>query len=259
MIRLLALTLVLFLPLSAAEKLRVLMIGNSYTAQTRSEVKGFLDADPEVEVEMVVHCPGGRKLVQHVESSRVAELLEDKEGWDVVVIQEQSQLPAFAMLSKGEAYDLFTQNGVELIRRVRKAQPEARILLFETWARHRDPDRAGTLKHFDGKPERMQDALTRAYAMLRSNPGEWDFSKEVAIVPVGRAWQRWYERKGYDDEGTKLHSRDHSHPGKLGAYLTGAVFYESLTGRKAGELPYQGRIEDPDLAEELREQASTPR
>lgn len=255
MLRCFIILLSLLLPLSAVEKLRVLMIGNSYTAQTRSEVKGFLDADPGIEVELVAHCPGGRKLVQHLASPKVDTLLRDDAGWDVVVLQEQSQLPAYAMRSGGAVLEEFTKGGEGMVRKVMELQPEARIMLFETWARHRDPDKLGTLKAFGGKPEEMQEALTKGYAMLRRNPGKWDFSKSVEIAPVGSAWLAWYQHMGYEDTVFKLHSQDHSHPGNLGAFLTGAVFYRAITGRESVGVAYRGKLVDAKLVAALKKQA----
>ena len=251
----LLLFLCLCLPLSAAEKLRVLMIGNSYTAQTRTQVKGFLDADPEVDAELVAHCPGGRKLVQHLANPKVDALLRDEKGWDVVVLQEQSQVPAFAMTSGGGELKMFVEGGEGMLRKIRTLQPKARILLFETWARHGGPEGAGVLKAFGGDPRKMQKALSKGYALLRKNPGKWDFSATVTIAPVGTAWEAWYRQHGYKESSRSLHSKDGSHPGKLGAYLTGAVFYEALTGRSAVEVEYAGRVGDADLAAELRAQA----
>jgi hypothetical protein len=254
LMRAIPLVLCLLLPLSAAEKLRVLMIGNSYTAQTRAEVKGFLDADPMVDVDLVAHCPGGKKLIEHLATPKVKELLADKGGWDVIVLQDQSQLPAFAMRFEGDALEQFSKGGEGMIRMAMEAQPKARLLLFETWARHLQPDNQGTLKNFDGKPEKMQEALTKAYELLRRNPGKWDFRKSVEVVPVGQVWQGWYRQRGYEDPSMSLHSGDRSHPGKLGAFLTGAVFYEAITGRAAAELPYQGKVGDADLALALKKQ-----
>jgi hypothetical protein len=254
----LLLLLCLALPLSA-EKLRILMIGNSYTSQTLGEIRGFLKSDQALDVELVAHCPGGRKLHQHLESPKVEALLSGRVKWDVVILQEQSQLPALAMKKGGKSLEQFESGGVGLIRKILKEQPGARILLFETWARHPEPDRAGTLKWFDGKPGKMQEALTKGYRHLLVNPGKWDFTKSVAIVPVGTAWLAWYQAVGYVNPFLTLHKEDCSHPGKQGAYLTGAMFYEAITGKPATGSSYdggiRGNLKGKPLAKALREQA----
>ena len=172
------------------QELRVLMIGNSYTGQTKVEVKAFLDADSALKVDFVTHTPGGKTLAEHAKNEKVAQLLSDKKGWDVVVLQDQSQLPAFAMAGPDENPMLkqLDAGGPVLIRRIHEQQPEARVILFETWARHSKPDKRDTLRQFQGKPERMQEFLTKGYQRMVKSPGEWDFSKFTTIAPVGQAF-----------------------------------------------------------------------
>lgn len=235
--------LIAILPLAAKERLRVLMIGNSYTDQTRQYVKGFLEADPELELEFASHTPGGAFLEQHAKNPKVAALLE--KPWDVVVLQEQSQLPAFAAAGDRAAMKRFEQGGMALIGMVRKNPGKPRILLFQTWARHADGDKRHTLDRFGGKPERMQDALAKGYAHLRRKAGG-----KIEVVEVGRAFERWYAEKGYADPKFRLHKGDGSHPSKLGAYLTGALFYRAITGRDPAKLPERPKL-DGDLGGEL--------
>ena len=220
------------------------MIGNSYTAMTQRALRGILEADQEVDGELVAYCPGGKTLAEHAQDPKVHALLTKQGRWDVVVLQDQSQLPAYAMGGPRDE-NLLKQldaGAPVLIPRIRKAQPKARIILFETWARHRAPDKAGTLKHFEGDPRKMQLALNAAYRRMVKNPGHWDFSKFVAIAPVGPAFEAWYEKFGYQDARRKLHFPDNSHPGPLGAFLAGAVLYETITGRPASKIDYTGAL-----------------
>jgi hypothetical protein len=224
--------------------MRVLMIGNSYTAMTQRVLKGFLEADPKIDVELVAYCPGGKTLAEHAQNPKVDALLTKRGRWDVVVLQDQSQLPAYAMGGPRDE-NLLKQldaGAPVLIPRIRKAQPKAKIILFETWARHRAPDKAGTLKYFDGDPKKMQSALNAAYRRMVEKTGHWDFSKFVAIAPVGPAFEAWYEKFGYQDARRKLHCPDSSHPGPLGALLAGAVLYETITGRPASKVNYAGPL-----------------
>lgn len=224
MMRLLLVFLGILLPATAAEKLSVLMIGNSYTAQTRQAVEGFLRADPSIDLSFEAHAPGGRFLDQHAKNPKVAKLLERE--WDVVVIQEQSQLPAFAMIGDAASKKRFEEGGRALLARVRESPGDPRVLFFQTWARHGGGDKHDTLKHFDGKPEGMQDALAKAYEFLAGEAGG-----KVEIVKVGRAFERWYSEKGYAEPKFSLHQPDGSHPSRAGIFLTGAVFYRAITGR----------------------------
>lgn len=222
------------------QELRVLMIGNSYTAMTVAEVRAFLDADPAFRAEVVAHAPGGRTLRQHAADPKVATLLKDSGRWDVIVLQDQSQVPALAMIGKDEATRDLDGGAPVLIRRIREEQPGARILLFETWARHREPDKQGTLRAFGGDPGRMQRELSKGYRHLLRNPGEWDFSAHATIVPVGQAFAAWYAEHGYGEDAVGLHRSDRSHPSKAGAYLTGAMFYRALTSKDPAKTGYRG-------------------
>ena len=242
--KIIALLLLLVVPALSGERLRLLMIGNSYTAQTRKAVQGMLEADPELELEFATHAPGGRFFEQHAKDPKVVKLLERE--WDVVVLQEQSQLPAFAMNGDPGSRKRFEDGGMALIEMVRGAPGEPRILLFQTWARHGGDDKRGTLrKHFDGKPGKMMDALAKGYRLLAKKAGG-----DVEVVEVGRAFEGWYEAKGYDEKRFSLHRPDASHPSAAGALLTGAVFYRALTGRDPVETDYRGGIE-AELAKEL--------
>jgi len=240
------------------ESLRILMLGNSYTAMSWRQLVGFLDADPKIDAQLRAYCPGGKTLAEHAANRKVEELLGKRGEWDVVVLQEQSQLPAYALGVPGneKLRRQLDAGAPVLIRRIHKLQPRARIVLFETWARHRDPDKQQTLAHFGGDPAKMQSALTAAYQRMRRNPGKWDFSKFVAIAPVGRAFAAWYAENGYGDPRRKLHRPDNSHPSKLGAFLAGAVLYETITGRPATGVDYLGPLKKlPDgvkLAAELK-------
>lgn len=230
---------VLLLPLSAKEELRVLMIGNSYTAQTRQAVEGFLRADSRIDLTFEAHAPGGRFLDQHAKNPKVAKLLERE--WDVVVVQEQSQLPAFAMIGDAASKKRFEEGGRALLAMVRESPGDPRVLLFQTWARHGGGDKHDTLKHFDGEPEKMQDALAEGYEFLAEEAGG-----KATVVEVGRAFERWYAAKGYDDPRLSLHRPDGSHPSKAGAYLTGAMFYRAITGRDPAKVPFRGGLDGRD-------------
>ena len=244
--RFLVLSFLCLLPLWAGEPLRVLMIGNSYTAQTQKMTRGFLEADPEVELVFALHVPNGSFLEQHAKNPDVEELLE-KEVWDVVILQEQSQLPAFAMNDAEGAKEKLAAGAPVLIKKIRKACPGARILLFQTWSRHQVDCRKKTLTHFDGEPAKMQEALVKGYEWIKEQGGEG-----IEIVPVGLAFERWYSAKGYEDEQFTLHKRDRTHPGPLGAYLTGAVFYGAITGRDPSGVEFTGQLQDEELRKALR-------
>lgn len=245
-----------------AEKMNILMVGNSYTMQSWTYLRDFLAADPAVEASITPHASGGKKLSQFVKDEGLLKLLNGDAKWDFVVLQDQSQLPALAFNpdSPDVAEDRaeFDAGGPRLIELIRRLQPQAQIVLFETWARHPGPEKWETLaKWFNNDPDVMMKYLAEAYRYLvkNSGPGGRDHSAYVRLAPVGDAFHAWYKRNGYGDESKKLHKPDNSHPGPLGGYLTGAVFYEMLTGRKSEDVPFDGGL-GKELADELRETAT---
>jgi hypothetical protein len=245
-----------------AEEMNILMVGNSYTKQSWEMLDGFLAADPATEASITLQVSGGKKLYQFVEDEELLDLLNGDTEWDFVILQDQSQLPALAfnpdLPDVEEDRAAFDAGGPLLIEIIHRLQPQAEVILFETWARHPGPEKWETLaKWFDNDPDVMMKYLAEAYRSLvkRPGPGGWDHSGFVRLAPVGDAFLAWYKLNGYGDESKKLHKADNSHPGPLGAYLTGAVFYETITGRKSADVDYIGGLEK-DLADALRQTAA---
>ena len=224
-----------------AAETRVLMLGNSYTAMTKDEVGAFLKADGAEAFVLKARCPGGWTLAQHAADRASLEMIDDPEGWDVVVLQEQSQLPGLAMLGAGDTRDTFDAGAPELAKRIRKHHPQARILLFETWARHPGPDKNRALDAYDGDPARMQEALKKGYQHLARK------IRGAEVVPVGQAFAKWLADPA--NAAVRLHRPDNSHPSQAGAHLTGAMIYRAVTGRDPAASPHR-----PDFkgAAELR-------
>ena len=76
-----------------AKTLRVLFIGNSYSFQIPKVFEKLAKVEgKKVEVEQVTK--GGWKLVKHAAAKQTLDKISDGK-WDVVVLQEQSQLPSF--------------------------------------------------------------------------------------------------------------------------------------------------------------------
>src|SRR6185503_4740612 len=78
-----------------AKAVRILFIGNSltHTENMPGMLVGLARAGG-VNLEVTQHTPGGSTLAQHSTNPAVISLLEAG-GWDYVVIQEQSERPAF--------------------------------------------------------------------------------------------------------------------------------------------------------------------
>jgi hypothetical protein len=198
--------------------MKILFIGNSYTGNL---VEPFLEMMNEIAPEAVIEFKktGGWTLAQHVADPATRQIIGSRK-WDLVVLQEQSQTPAFSRNTK--AYRAHREAIRTLAGWIR--DNGARPVLYETWGRC-DGDKSSTKRcpDFDA----MQALLTAGYA---------DAAAEVdaLLVPVGRIWQR--VRHADLDLGRSLHDDDGSHASERGSYLIAAAFVRALFGRDAATL-----------------------
>ena len=213
---------------ASAKPLRVLFVGNSYTYvnDLPAMIQAMAAADRRarpITIDRVL--AGGAQLQWHWTGKgrggkpvrSCARTVIEKGAFDVVIIQEQSQMPAVAP-------DVTVKYAALLCgaARARGAMP----VMFMTWARRGDmaDPRGGGRPAMS--PKVMQAALAQAYTRA-GKTGQAD------VAPVGLAWAA--VRKAKPD--LALHSRDGSHPGKAGTYLAACVFHAVLTGRSPVGLP----------------------
>ena len=210
---------------------RILFIGNSYTGGTKSGIEFFLkQANPDIQLQFI--HPGGRRLSNHAENEQTLKSIAEGK-WDLVVLQEQSQLPSLPGFR-----DEYLRAGVLLSQSVRKAN--SNCLLFETWGR-REGDKQNPKLNPDFAA--MQKRLTEGYTALGERTA-------TPIAPVGQAWAIVHDES--PELFAKLYARDGSHPSPLGAYLTGAVFYAAITGKDPVEVKALPRGIGEDDATSLR-------
>ena len=218
----------------AEDPQRVLFIGNSYTGVNKL---------PEVFLEVVKNSgrpapvvksstPGGRTLKQHLTIAGSMKLV-DEGGWDVVVLQGQSQEPAIA--EKGETVRKeFLESAAELCRRVRAKSPKVKIYFYETWARHADYWKAAKKGPDVGvNPKEMQTRLRKWYGVVAKDNG-------ATFVPCGDAWELNYA----STEPVRLHTSDHSHPEFVGTYLNALIFFGKVYDVKAPAPKWSGKLDE---------------
>ena len=212
---------------------RVLFVGNSYT---------FYNDLPALYAQATGRMPpptvddvtaGGRRLVQHAGDAGLAERLA--EGWDVVVLQEQSQIPGFP--DGNPDRDAGRQAAVDLAA----AAGEARVVLYLTWGRQRGDERNPDLfPDF----EAMQTRLDAGYAAMRDAIAA--AGGDVTIAPVGPAFREVRAR----DEALfdRLYASDGSHPSPLGSELAALVFARTLDGTNLEASPRPEGVSPEDWA-----------
>lgn len=188
--------------------------------------------------------------------------------WDYVTIQQLSNDSY-----KTESFEPFTTTLVDFIHQY---APQAKILLFETWAYRED---SPNLAEAGMTQQQMADKIIDAYAKVAA-------SHKLPIIPVGHAFQaarateRWhftfpdpkFDYKNPPDgavpkqpgslnrgwnwnekkDGKPIFTLDYKHCNSEGQYLIGAVFYEALFGEDVRKTPFVPDKMDPKDATELR-------
>lgn len=220
---------------------RVLFIGNSYT---------FYNKLPDLFVEMVKsaggkpplvksHTPGGCTLIKHSKDPKALALI-DEGNWDVVILQGQSQEAALSEESESTRQQ-FLAGGKELGKSIREKSPKARIILYQTWARHADAWKDPAKKSGIGSsPEEMQKWTQKWYAQLAS-----DIPGGATVAPVGDTWAACLAK----NPGLLLHVKDNSHPTFAGSYLAGLVLYRTIyAGKPLSSVRFKGSLSDKEAA-----------
>ena len=219
---------------SGDECLRVLFVGNSLTyvndlPSTFSNLA--LSGDHKVEVGMVAE--GGATFHDHALSTTLPNTLSSSH-WDYVVLQEQSEFPAFEY---SRVNDMFPAART-LVKQVRaiNAQP----LFFVTWARSGGSPENGIPDY-----ESMQYEIDQGYLRIGQE-------LHVPVVKVGTVWFR--ALKMYPD--LELWQADGNHPAEQGTYLAACVFYVALFHESPVGLSYHANLPS-GIASQIQEVANT--
>jgi hypothetical protein len=195
----------------AAEPLRVLFVGNSYTFYNRLPdiVKQMsIDAGQMRPLEVADVTFGGASLEQHWQLGDVQAALAEKD-WDYVVIQDHSMMP----VNDPEK----TRKYVKLVADAARADG-AQPILYLTWARQNNPA--------------MQAQLDQVYTSLAEET-------HSLLAPVGQAWQRALS----ETPKPVLFNADGSHPSYTGSYLAASVFYSLIYGAQPPMPADRSRLE----------------
>ena len=210
---------------------RVLFIGNSYTAVNNlpaifgSIVKNIGNPVPVI----TAVTPGGQTFKGHLGYAATQATI-NAGNWDVVVLQDQSQEPAFAEIDAQNRADM-VQSAAELCRRIRLKSPNARIFFYETWARHANYWASNQHRDEGANPRDMQARLRKWYGVVAQ-------ANHATIVPVGDAWEYY----ATTPNPTRLHASDNSHPAFAGSYLAGLVFYGKIYGVTLPTITWNGSL-----------------
>ncbi len=235
--------------LFAADKApaKILFIGNSYTGVNQlPTIVNEVIKSAGIAVPVIKSSnPGGKTLEQHVSFKNTLTLI-DEGAWDVVVIQGQSQEASMAQEYENMSKSFF-EGGKSLCDLIYRKSPQARIVWYQTWARHADYWTAQKPDLAVGKsPDDMMARNRKSYEELaRKNP-------KSTVARAGEAWAMYYQTH----PGKELHSGDNSHPTFAGSYLAALVIYQTIYQPATMKMDYRGKLAE-NLAAELQKTAAT--
>lgn len=205
---------------------RVLFVGNSYTTvNDLPSVFANLARSGGHRVETGTAAGDGWTLADHAGSSTTAAKLASVK-WDIVILQEQSQIPSVAQFRETQMYPAARR----LVGTIRNQG--ARPMFFLTWARR------------DGWPENgmpsyasMQSAIDDGYLAIADE-------QQAAVAPVGYAWSALLGREA----PAALWQGDGSHPTAAGTYLATCVFYATIFRESPKGLAYHSSLSADEAA-----------
>jgi len=174
----------------------------------------------------------GWMLADHVKSSDTIAKINSKK-WTFVVLQEQSEVPAFQESRSQEMYPAASI----LVGDTR--QDGAVPIFLITWA-YRNGLPANGMPNY----ESMQAQIDNGYIVVAEALG-------APVAPVGYAWQA----VRYQYPQINLWQDDGSHPTPEGTYLAACVFYADIFRQSPEGLSYQANL-STDVAHALQQVAA---
>lgn len=163
---------------------------------------------------------GGKDWSYHLAQPATEEALTEKK-WDYVVLQDLST-KATHLGNRAE----FVKNGELFYKRIREHSPNAKIVLYETWARAKGyPFYTGVSgpKSFTD-PSEMTGEVEKGYTELHEDLEAIEPGQEVSVAPVGAAFALCLQK--YPD--IDLHWKDKHHASVAGNYLAALVIYATI-------------------------------
>ena len=190
----------------------MLFLGNSYTGVNNlPQIVSNIASNMGDTLNYDLYTPGGYTLDQHsVDSISRNKILNG--DWDYVVLQDQSQIPAFP--------NYFSQGAISLCLLIRETNPCARPMFFMTWGRQNGD--AGNCAVWP--PVCTYEGMD---SLLRNSYTEMAMMNKAELSPAGAVWN--YIRVNYPS--INLYQSDGSHPSEAGSYAAACSFYTALFKR----------------------------
>lgn len=221
--------MVLSLCAMAQEPKKVLFIGNSYTdVNNLPQLVQRVTESTGERLTYTSNTPGGCTFSQHCQN-RSMDLIRQG-GWDVVVLQAQSQEPSFP---QHQVEQQTFPYAAELVRAIYEANPDGEAMFYMTWGRKDGDQQNAQFFPVLGTYEGMDSMLYERYLyMARAN--------DASVCPVGRVWR--YLRTNNPD--IELYSGDGSHPSMAGSYAAACAFFTMIYHRSPLDIRYTADLDE---------------
>jgi hypothetical protein len=198
----------------------VLFLGNSLTFFNElPEMFAQLARSGGHEVQADMSAQGGMTCADHALSEWTLNKIEQR-GWDFVILQEQSQLPAIPEQRMERMYPAIRLLNTKI------SQSGAKPILFMTWGQRDGLPDSGLLDF-----AAVQAQIQRGYMEIANELG-------VRVAPVGLAWQQAISQNSQLD----LWHADGIHPSEEGSYLAACVFYAVIYQQSPEGLTYRAGL-----------------
>ncbi len=222
-----------FFSLKAAPT-RILFIGNSYVyANDLPQVLYNLALSGGDTIVFSSSAPGGYTFAQHTTNTTTLSLI-NSQPWDFVILQEQSQMPAFP---PGQVASGTYPYAAQLNDLILAHDSCTQVVFYMTWGRkYGDPINCPNyppLCTFEG----MQDRLRHSYLQMGDD-------NQAMVAPVGEAFK--YLRMA--DSTLNLYTTDNSHPSLAGTYLAACTFYATIFQNTPVGLSYTAGLPASQVA-----------
>lgn len=217
-----------------AKNVRALFIGNSYIAT--NDLPGIIRQMALASGDTLVYeqnTPGGYTLQQHTTNATTLNLIAQG-NWDVVILQEQSQLPSFPDAQVAQQVYPYA---ARLDSMIKASNPCATTLMYMTWGR-----KNGDAQNCAGFPVVCTYAGMDSMLQLRYDIMAED--NNAGIAPVAKIWRAL--RSG--SPGIDLYMADESHPSAAGSFAAACTFYAVMFEKDPATNTYNYALGAQDAA-----------
>lgn len=181
-------------------------------------------------VYQIVSAGSGQSLANHAAPGSPSMNEIATGAYDIVVLQEQSQIPSF---TDAEVNTYFFPYLKTLDSAIKAANPCTKTLLYMTWGRKNGDD----MNCASWPPVCTYAGMD---SLLRKRYLEAAVSNNCMVAPAGAVWR--YIRKHYPE--INLYEPDNSHPSFEGSYAVAACFYSAIFKKSPGSFNLNYHLPD---------------